>query len=78
MLLLVLFLASYIIYSNVFYTPLAGQNDLDRVYNGDQSRAYDSLSTSLTHALYSKKCDLAHIASFDGLTLEGRYPCRNM
>lgn len=71
--LLIVILASYIIYRRVFYTPLKGQNDISRVYNGEQSRRYEEISTALTLSLNSKECEMVNIKSKDNLMLEGRY-----
>ena len=71
--LIIAFIASRVIYKRVFYTPVKGQNDLERVYKGEQSMKYASLSTSLTLALSAKECQMVYIHSLDGLKLEGRY-----
>ncbi len=69
----VIFLASYIIYRRVFHTPGKGQNDLGVMYKGKNNGEYKDEVLSLTHALSEKKCEMLHIKSRDGLTLEGRF-----
>lgn len=72
-LLFLILLASYIIYRRVFHTPEKGQNELDVMYKGKQREKYRDEVISLTQALSEKKCEMLHIKSRDGLTLEGRF-----
>jgi uncharacterized protein len=69
-LVLIVLIASYIVYRKTFYTPVKHQNDIEWM-NGHYK--YAIKIAEMTNSMAARKCEMVYTESEDGLKLEGRY-----
>ena len=71
--LLLLFLASWLTARFVFYSPHKGQNDDHRLMKSAQMEPFRELTHEMVDRLLAVPCERVELRSYDGLTLSARY-----